>query len=162
MEVNPINIQPVKEALPIENLTDIIHYLVDGKVLRLEQGDQGTILVRLNPGKHQMTEISRDIRKETTFYNRYWVPYNISINALITFNVYLDEEFNVTDNKFKVNDIVEYERFNLLNENSSKDVARITEVLTDNNNYFYKLTGEYDKVFKESELTLVKDIDKND
>ncbi|AGR48214.1 hypothetical protein [Staphylococcus phage vB_SepM_ phiIPLA-C1C] len=162
MEVNPINIQPVKEALPIESLTDIIHYLVDGKVLRLEQGDQGTILVRLNPGKHQMTEISRDIRKETTFYNRYWVPYNISINALITFNVYLDEEFNVTDNKFKVNDIVEYERFNLLNENSSKDVARITEVLTDNNNYFYKLTGEYDKVFKESELTLVKDIDKND
>lgn len=162
MEVNPINIQPVKEALPIENLTDIIHYLVDGKVLRLEQGDQGTILVRLNPGKHQMTEISRDIRKETTFYNRYWVPYNISINALITFNVYLDEEFNVTDNKFKVNDIVEYERFNLLNENSSKDVARITEVLTDNNNYFYKLTGEYDKVFKESELTLVKDIDNND
>ena len=162
MEVNPINIQPVKEALPIENLTDIIHYLVDGKVLRLEQGYQGTILVRLNPGKHQMTEISRDIRKETTFYNRYWVPYNISINALITFNVYLDEEFNVTDNKFKVNDIVEYERFNLLNENSSKDVARITEVLTDNNNYFYKLTGEYDKVFKESELTLVKDIDKND
>ena len=162
MEVNPINIQPVKEALPIESLTDIIHYLVDGKVLRLEQGDQGTILVRLNPGKHQMTEISRDIRKETTFYNRYWVPYNISINALITFNVYLDEEFNVTDNKFKVNDIVEYERFNLLNENSSKDVARITEVLTDNNNYFYKLTGEYDKVFKESELTLVNDIDKND
>lgn len=162
MEVNPINIQPVKEALPIENLTDIIHYLVDGKVLRLEQGDQGTILVRLNPGKHQMTEISRDIRKETAFYNRYWVPYNISINALITFNVYLDEEFNVTDNKFKVNDIVEYERFNLLNENSSKDVARITEVLTDNNSYFYKLTGEYDKVFKESELTLVKDIDKND
>lgn len=162
MEVNPINIQPVKEALPIENLTDIIHYLVDGKVLRLEQGDQGTILVRLNPGKHQMTEISRDIRKETTFYNRYWVPYNISINALITFNVYLDEEFNVTDNKFKVNDIVEYERFNLLNENSSKDVARVTEVLTDNNNYFYKLTGEYDKIFKESELTLVKDIDKND
>lgn len=162
MEVNPINIQPVKEALPIESLTDIIHYLVDGKVLRLEQGDQGTILVRLNPGKHQMTEISRDIRKETTFYNRYWVPYNISINALITFNVYLDEEFNVTNNKFKVNDIVEYERFNLLNENSSKDVARITEVLTDNNNYFYKLTGEYDKVFKESELTLVKDIDKND
>lgn len=162
MEVNPISIQPVKEALPIESLTDIIHYLVDGKVLRLEQGDQGTILVRLNPGKHQMTEISRDIRKETTFYNRYWVPYNISINALITFNVYLDEEFNVTDNKFKVNDIVEYERFNLLNENSSKDVARITEVLTDNNNYFYKLTGEYDKVFKESELTLVKDIDKND
>lgn len=162
MEVNPINIQPVKEALPIESLTDIIHYLVDGKVLRLEQGDQGTILVRLNPGKHQMTEISRDIRKETTFYNRYWVPYNISINALITFNVYLDEEFNVTDNKFKVNDIVEYERFNLLNENSSKDVARITEVLTDNNNYFYKLTGEYDKIFKESELTLVKDIDKND
>ncbi|AXF38390.1 hypothetical protein Twillingate_164 [Staphylococcus phage Twillingate] len=162
MEVNPINIQPVKEALPIESLTDIIHYLVDGKVLRLEQGDQGTILVRLNPGKHQMTEISRDIRKETTFYNRYWVPYNISINALITFNVYLDEEFNVTDNKFKVNDIVEYERFNLLNENSSKDVARITEVLTDNNNYFYKLTGEYDKVFKESELTLVKDIDNND
>lgn len=162
MEVNPINIQPVKEALPIESLTDIIHYLVDGKVLRLEQGDRGTILVRLNPGKHQMTEISRDIRKETTFYNRYWVPYNISINALITFNVYLDEEFNVTDNKFKVNDIVEYERFNLLNENSSKDVARITEVLTDNNNYFYKLTGEYDKVFKESELTLVKDIDKND
>lgn len=161
MEVNPINIQPVKEALPIENLTDIIHYLVDGKVLRLEQGDQGTILVRLNPGKHQMTEISRDIRKETTFYNRYWVPYNISINALITFNVYLDEEFNVTDNKFKVNDIVESERFNLLNENSSKDVARITEVLTDNNNYFYKLTGEYDKVFKESELTLVKDIDNN-
>lgn len=161
MEVNPINIQPVKEALPIESLTDIIHYLVDGKVLRLEQGDQGTILVRLNPGKHQMTEISRDIRKETTFYNRYWVPYNISINALITFNVYLDEEFNVTDNKFKVNDIVEYERFNLLNENSSKDVARITEVLTDNNNYFYKLTGEYDKVFKESELTLVKDIDNN-
>lgn len=161
MEVNPINIQPVKEALPIENLTDIIHYLVDGKVLRLEQGDQGTILVRLNPGKHQMTEISRDIRKETTFYNRYWVPYNISINALITFNVYLDEEFNVTDNKFKVNDIVEYERFNLLNENSSKDVARITEVLTDNNSYFYKLTGEYDKVFKESELTLVKDIDNN-
>ena len=162
MEVNPINIQPVKEALPIESLTDIIHYLVDGKVLRLEQGDQGTILVRLNPGRHQMTEISRDIRKETTFYNRYWVPYNISINALITFNVYLDEEFNVTDNKFKVNDIVEYERFNLLNENSSKDVARITEVLTDNNNYFYKLTGEYDKVFKESELTLVKDIDNND
>lgn len=162
MEINPINIQPVKEALPIENLTDIIHYLVEGKVLRLEQGDQGAILVRLNPGKHQMTEISRDIRKETTFYNRYWVPYNISINALITFNVYLDEEFNVTDNKFKVNDIVEYERFNLLNENSSKDVARITEVLTDNNNYFYKLTGEYDKVFKESELTLVKDIDKND
>ncbi|MDU7109213.1 MAG: hypothetical protein E6303_00140 [Clostridium perfringens] len=162
MEVNPINIQPVKEALPIENLTDIIHYLVDGKVLRLEQGDQGTILVRLNPGRHQMTEISRDIRKETTFYNRYWVPYNISINALITFNVYLDEEFNVTDNKFKVNDIVEYERFNLLNENSSKDVARITEVLTDNNSYFYKLTGEYDKVFKESELTLVKDIDNND
>lgn len=162
MEVNPINIQPVKEALPIENLTDIIHYLVDGKVLRLEQGDQGTILVRLNPGKHQMTEISRDIRKDTTFYNRYWVPYNISINALITFNVYLDEEFNVTDNKFKVNDIVEYERFNLLNENSSKDVARITEVLTDNNSYFYKLTGEYDKVFKESELTLVKDIDNND
>ncbi|XWX31389.1 virion structural protein [Staphylococcus phage PG-2021_1] len=161
MEVNPINIQPVKEALPIESLTDIIHYLVDGKVLRLEQGDQGTILVRLNPGKHQMTEISRDIRKETTFYNRYWVPYNISINALITFNVYLDEEFNVTDNKFKVNDIVEYERFNLLNENSSKDVARITEVLTDNNSYFYKLTGEYDKVFKESELTLVKDIDNN-
>ena len=162
MEVNPINIQPVKEALPIESLTDIIHYLVDGKVLRLEQGDQGTILVRLNPGKHQMTEISRDIRKETTFYNRYWVPYNISINALITFNVYLDEEFNVTDNKFKVNDIVEYERFNLLNENSSKDVARITDVLTDNNSYFYKLTGEYDKVFKESELTLVKDIDNND
>lgn len=149
-EINPISIEPIKEVQPIENLIDMIQYLLDGKVLRIEQEDQGTVLLRMNPGKHKLTEISRDIDKETYFYKRYWLPYNFSINALVTFTVYLDETYTRLENKFKVDDIVEYEL------EGTKDVAYITQVLQDQDrNYYYKLSGENDSLFRENEIKLL-------
>lgn len=158
-EINPINIQKVNEVQPITDLQEMIQHLLDGKVLRVEQEEQGTILVRMNPGKYNLTEISRDVNKETYFYKRYWLPYNISINALLTFTVYLDEIYHETTNKFNINDVVEYTKTYELTGEESKDVAFVTDVLQDQeNNYYYKLSGELEKLFPENDI---KVFDKN-
>lgn len=148
-----ISLNPIQDAKPIEDIVDIITYLKNGKVLRVKQDNQGDILIRMSPDRHKFTEVSRDLDKESTFYKRYWVLWNISINSLLTFDVYLDEEYSETTKvKYPKDTIVEYTR-----EDQEKDVAMIKEILTDNNgNYFYALTGET-MLFDENKLNKIKD-----
>ena len=145
-------LEPIKDLQPIEDIQEIVRYLVEGKVLRVEQDNNGVILVRFNPGKHQMTEVSRDIDKETFYHSRYWLPANVSLNSLIAFNVYLDEDYHNYNNKFNVGDLVGY----TIPDKNSFDVAEITEVLMEGDNYFYKITGEFDRLFGENELDKYK------
>ena len=63
-----ISLNPIQEAKPIEDIVDIIQYLKNGKVLRVKQENQGDILVRMSPGKHKFTEVSRDLDKESFYY----------------------------------------------------------------------------------------------
>lgn len=148
--VETIQLNTVTESQPIESIQEIVAELVAGKVLRVEQENNGFILVRLSPGRHKMTEISKDIEKETFYYKRHWLPYNISLNALIAFNVYLDETYEEGTNKFNVDDIVEFI------ENNQKDLARVLEVLIDaNGKYFYRLSGE-EIIYSEEELMKIK------
>jgi len=155
-DIKLLSLTPVKEATPINDIQQIIKYLFEGKVLRVDQDDEGVVLVRVG-GKHPLTEISRETEKETFYYKRYWLPYNVSINALVTYNVYLDDEFIIHKNKFNVGDIVEYERKDKEPENNYKDVAKVTSVLKDDNGegYYYKLSGDM-TVYREEELTKVK------
>lgn len=155
-DIKLLSLTPVKEATPINDIQQIIKYLFEGKVLRVDQDDEGVVLVRVG-GKHPLTEISRETEKETFYYKRYWLPYNVSINALVTYNVYLDDEFIIHKNKFNVGDIVEYERKDKEPENNYKDVAKVTSVLKDDNEevYYYKLSGDM-TVYREEELTKVK------
>ena len=148
-----ISLNPIQETKPIEDIVDIIQYLKNGKVLRVKQENQGDILVRMSPGKHKFTEVSRDLDKESFYYKRHWVLYNVSINSLITFDVYLDEEYSETNKvKYPKDTIVEYTR-----ADQEKDVAMIKDILTDNKgNYFYALTGET-MLFDENKLSKVKD-----
>lgn len=155
-DIKLLSLTPVKEATPINDIQQIIKHLFEGKVLRVDQDDEGVVLVRVG-GKHPLTEISRETEKETFYYKRYWLPYNVSINALVTYNVYLDDEFIIHKNKFNVGDIVEYERKDKEPENNYKDVAKVTSVLKDDNGegYYYKLSGDM-TVYREEELTKVK------
>lgn len=155
-DIKLLSLTPVKEATPINDIQQIIKYLFEGKVLRVDQDDEGVVLVRVG-GKHPLTEISRETEKETFYYKRYWLPYNVSINALVTYNVYLDDEFIIHKNKFNVGDIVEYERKDKEPKNNYKDVAKVTSVLKDDNEevYYYKLSGDM-TVYREEELTKVK------
>lgn len=148
-----ISLNPIQDAKPIDDIVDIMTYLKNGKVLRVKQDNQGDILVRMSPGKHKFTEVSRDLDKESFYYKRHWVLYNVSVNSLITFDVYLDEEYSETTKvKYPKDTIVEYTR-----EDQEKDVAMIKEILTDNNgNYFYALTGET-MLFDENKLNKIKD-----
>lgn len=155
-DIKLLSLKPVKEATPIEDIQQIIKHLCDGKVLRVDQEDEGTVLVRFG-SKHKLTEISRETNKETFYYKRYWLPYNVSINALTTYNVYLDDEFVTHQNKFTIGDIVEYERRDKVPEHNYKDVAKVTSVLKDDNveGYYYKLSGDI-IIYREEELTKVK------
>lgn len=151
-----LTLKPVVEATPIEDIQQIIKYLFEGRILRVDQQDEGTILVRTG-GKHKLTEISWDINKESFYYSRHWLPYNVSINALITYNVYLDDEFVVHKSKFKVGDIVEYERQDQEPEQNFVDVAKVKSVLKDDavEGYYYQLSGDT-TIYKEEHLTKVK------
>ncbi|QQV88551.1 hypothetical protein [Staphylococcus phage ZCSS1] len=151
-----LSLKPVEEATPINDIQQIIKYLFEGKVLRVDQDDDGVVLVRIG-GKHPLTEISRETDKETFYYKRYWLPYNVSINALVTYNVYLDDEYIVHNNKFSVGDIVEYDRRDKVPEHNYRDVAKVQNVLQDENGegYYYKLSGDM-TVYREEELTKAK------
>uniref|UniRef100_A0AB39C8H5 Virion structural protein n=1 Tax=Staphylococcus phage UHP46 TaxID=3234966 RepID=A0AB39C8H5_9CAUD len=151
-----LSLKPVEEATPIDDIQQIIKHLFEGKVLRVDQDDDGVVLVRVG-GKHPLTEISREVDKETFYYKRYWLPYNVSINALVTYNVYLDEEYIEHGNKFSVGDIIEYDRRDKVPENNYRDVAKVQSVLQDENGkgYYYKLSGDM-TVYREEELTKAK------
>ena len=60
-----ISLNPIQDAKPIDDIVDIMTYLKNGKVLRVKQDNQGDILVRMSPGKHKFTEVSRDLDKES-------------------------------------------------------------------------------------------------
>lgn len=148
-----ISLTPIKEAEPVGDIVEIMSYLQEGKVLRVKQDNQGDILVRISPSKHKFTEVSRDLEPESSFYRRHWVLYNVSVNSLLTFDVYLEEEYVENQEvRYQKDSIVEYTR-----EDQEKDVAKIKDILVDGNgNYFYALTGET-MLFDENKLNKVKD-----
>lgn len=147
-----ISLIPIKDVKPLTDIVDIITHLHKGDVLRVKQENQGDILLRLSTGKHKFTEVSRDLDKETMFYKRYWVLYNVSINSLLTFDVYLEDDYvESTKVKFPKNTIVEYVR-----DNQESDVAKVKDILVDSNgNYFYALSGET-SLYNEDKLNKIK------
>ncbi|ARQ95933.1 hypothetical protein qdsa001_177 [Staphylococcus phage qdsa001] len=147
-----ISLVPIKDVKPLTDIVEIMTHLSNGDVLRVKQENQGDILLRLSTGKHKFTEVSRDLEKETTFYKRYWVLYNVSINSLLTFDVYLEDDYmESTKVKFPKNTIVEYIR-----DNQEPDVAKVKDILVDNNgNYFYALSGET-ALYNEDKLNKIK------
>ena len=151
--VDEVGLNPVSDVKPITDIVEIMKLLNEGKVLRVKQENQGDILLRFSTGKHKFTEVSRDLDKETVFYQRYWVLYNVSINSLLTFDVYLEDDYSEFSKvKYPKDTIVSYTRYDL-----EKDVAMIKDVLKDNNgNYFYALTGET-MLFDENKLSKVKE-----
>ncbi|UVD42760.1 hypothetical protein [Staphylococcus phage vB_SauM-V1SA22] len=147
-----ISLIPIKDVKPLTDIVDIITHLHKGDVLRVKQENQGDILLRLSTGKHKFTEVSRDLDKETMFYKRYWVLYNVSINSLLTFDVYLEDDYvESTKIKFPKNTIVEYVR-----DNQESDVAKVKDILVDSKgNYFYALSGET-SLYNEDKLNKIK------
>ncbi|QYC52057.1 hypothetical protein RP15_gp090 [Staphylococcus phage vB_Sau-RP15] len=147
-----ISLIPIKDVKPLTDIVDIITHLYKGDVLRVKQENQGDILLRLSTGKHKFTEVSRDLDKETMFYKRYWVLYNVSINSLLTFDVYLEDDYvESTKVKFPKNTIVEYVR-----DNQESDVAKVKDILVDSKgNYFYALSGET-SLYNEDKLNKIK------
>lgn len=151
--VDEIVFKQLEEAKPIKDLSTIIRYLEEGKVLLVKQENQGDIVIKLtnnNTTGHKMTYVSRDIKEESSYYKRHWAPYSISINALIAFDVFLAEDVNKYNytNKFNIKDIVEF----VAGENS--DVAYVHDVYTDGFKFMYSLSGE-ERLFEESELRKV-------
>ncbi|QQO38060.1 hypothetical protein LSA2308_00040 [Staphylococcus phage LSA2308] len=147
-----ISLVPIKDVKPLTDIVEIMTHLSNGDVLRVKQENQGDILLRLSTGKHKFTEVSRDLDKETMFYKRYWVLYNVSINSLLTFDVYLEDDYvESTKVKFPKNTIVEYVR-----DNQESDVAKVKDILVDSKgNYFYALSGET-SLYNEDKLNKIK------
>ncbi len=151
--VEEIVFKQLEEAQPIKELSTIIRYLEEGKVLLVKQENQGDIIVKLTSNStngHKMTYISRDIKEESSYYKRHWAPFDISINAFIAFDVYLAEDVNKYNynNKFNIKDIVEFVA------GDSKDIAYVHDVFTDGSKFLYSLTGE-ERLFEEYELRKV-------
>lgn len=156
------NWELIIENKPMEGLSSIAESLENGNILRVEQEGE-PVLIRLSRGKHRLIEICRDIRKENKYTQRYWLPYNLSINALLTFDVY-EERLDppTTKNKFRVGDAVVYDVMTSIDGVPAKvkDVAFITQIYFDGETFRYKLSG-YDikAFFKEDELLLYKKVD---
>lgn len=143
-----MELKEVKELKPIDNIIDIITHLDKGRVLRVDQ-DGTPVLIRIKRGKYTATETSLDVKKETFYYNRYWQMNNYSLNALMNYNVYLDDEWQEQNNRYQIGDAISYEPI----EGFEKDIAEITRIFIDNSgDYWYSVSNDLN-IYKESDLT---------
>ena len=141
----------VRELKPIDNIIDIVKYLDEGKVLRVDQ--EGTpVLIRIKRGKYTATETTLDTKQETFYYNRYWQMNNYSLNALMNYTVYLDDEWKEQTNRFVIGQAVEYKPI----EGFEKDIAEITRIFIDKQEeYWYSVSNDLN-IYSESDLISYK------
>lgn len=146
---------PVEVPTKITDIVEIVTELKNGEILRVVGGDNSgnrDVLIKLSDLRHGFTVISLDTRPESPGYlNKYWNVANISLNYLMTYDVYLESSFFIPSTEINIGDIVEYTR----KDNDSKDVAKVLEILVNPNNnsqYAFKLSGD-NYLYGDNEIT---------
>lgn len=140
---------------PLKDFYYIMKLLDRGRELRVIDGDKkgNDILVKLDE-KTKLTIISYDTKDDIKgIFQKRWEVFDVSINYLLTYDVYVNDLFYEPDTKVKVNDKVSY----LRSDSTERDVAYVKSIyqkLT-SDDYIIELTGD-DYLYSEDELTKVK------
>lgn len=144
---------------PLE-LKETLEALFEGKVILLttyEDTRDKDILVRLKDTKNgQVTQVSNTSSAMSGFVGskNYWSLHDVTINMLSMYPTYIYDPaaYNI-GYRYSPNTIVEH-----TSSHGDLDVAVITKILTDEEcNFYYKLSGEGDRLYREEELTALKD-----
>ncbi|AAY53400.1 hypothetical protein [Listeria phage P100plus] len=138
-----------------DNLEDKLLALLTGETLLvrgLEKSTNADVLVKLDDRKYPVTQISYEISiTDNVFRERYWTIYDISINALSLYDVFLFEEDNPAyELKIQVSDNVQYTSIS-----GVKDTAKVIAIYEDEEkNLFCELSRE-DTLYPLVELTKI-------
>lgn len=152
---------PELEDVTMEELsiTDTLDRLMAGSVILLttydNQRDKDVLIRMKDTPNGKVTQVSKPTTSMEGFVgtHKYWSLYDISINTLSLYPTYVyDPTRYGMGAVFEPNCMVEYE-----SSYGDKDIAVITKVLQDEHgSFYYKLSGEGERVFKEEELTELK------
>lgn len=147
--------KPIKVPKKITDILKIVEYLSNGETIRVVGGDsQGNkdVLVKFSDIRQGFTVISLDTRPDKEgFLKKYWNVANVSLNYLMTYDVYLEKDFFVPNTSIREGDIVSYTR----KDTNENDVAKVISVLVndnDNTDFAFKLSGDT-FIYKDSEIT---------
>lgn len=148
------NYKPIKVPEKITDILEIVEYLSNGETLRVVGGNsQGNrdVLVKFSDIRQGFTVISLDTRPDKEgFLKKYWNVANVSLNYLMTYDVYLEKDFFVPNTKIREGDIVGYTR----KDTNENDVAKVISVLVNENDstdFAFKLSGDT-FIYKDSEI----------
>ena len=149
------NYRPIKVPEKITDILKIVEQLSNGETLRVVGGDsQGNkdVLVKFSDIRQGFTVISLDTRPDKEgFLKKYWNVANVSLNYLMTYDVYLEKDFFIPNTSIREGDIVSYTR----KDTNENDVARVISVLVNDNDstdFAFKLSGDT-FIYIDSELT---------
>lgn len=146
-------------TMRVLSLTETLEELMSGSVILLKTYDNHRgkdVLIRIKETPNgKVTQVSKPTTKMEGFVGtqRYWSLYDIDINTLSLYPTYIYDpiKYNL-GSKFEPSTIVEYE-----SSYGDNDVAVIKQVLQDEaGNFYYKLSGEGEKTFKEDELKILE------
>lgn len=149
------NYKPIKVPEKITDILVIVKYLSNGETLRVVGGNsQGNrdVLVKFSDIRQGFTVISLDTRPDKDgFLKKYWNVANVSLNYLMTYDVYLEKDFFVPNTKIREGDIVSYTR----KDTNENDVAKVISVLVNENDstdFAFKLSGD-NFIYTDSEIS---------
>lgn len=149
------NYRPIKVPEKITDILKIVEQLSNGETLRVVGGDsQGNkdVLVKFSDIRQGFTVISLDTRPDKEgFLKKYWNVANVSLNYLMTYDVYLEKDFFIPNTSIREGDIVSYTR----KDTNENDVARVISVLVNDNDstdFAFKLSGDT-FIYRDNELT---------
>lgn len=149
------NYRPIEVPEKITDILEIVKYLSNGETLRVVGGNsQGNrdVLVKFSDIRQGFTVISLDTRPDKEgFLKKYWNVANVSLNYLMTYDVYLEKDFFVPNTKIREGDIVSYTR----KDTNENDVAKVISVLVNENDstdFAFKLSGD-NFIYTDSEIS---------
>lgn len=136
---------------PVKGFYYVTRLLERGKTLRVVDGDRkgNDILVRLDP-KTELTLISYDTKEDIpNMFKKRWEVFEVSINYLLTYDVYENSLFYEPKTKFKIHDEVEYLRA----DTKQRDIAYVSHIYQhlSSDEYLLELTGD-DYLYSEDEF----------
>lgn len=138
---------------PVEGFYNITRLLNRGITLRVIDGDKkgNELLIKLDP-ETEYTILSRDTKEDIKgIFTKRWEVVDISINYLLTYDVYDNSLFYTTDLGLKLNDRVSYVRA----DNQERDIAFINHIYQEvgKENYLIGLTGD-NYLYSKDEISL--------
>lgn len=141
------------------SLKETLDAMLSGEVILMTTYDnrrEKDILIRVKESeKGLITQVSKPSSSMSGFVGnkKYWSMYDIDINSLSMYPTYVfDPSRYDIGYEFEPNSMVVYK-----SSYGDKDVAVVVGVLRDQaGNFYYKLSGEGERVFKEEELKELK------